>query len=227
MLENLGDYFSPESKKKLEEITKKTDGLLEEEKTYLTTIKGQIDNFLQRLKNLREISFHNLKDEQIKEKIASLKIEIDELFDKLNSEKTVKIIEEFNLSLDKTLEEITELQKNIGIQKAQIKKSIEENQKSINLFLTKAGYKYEVLITEEKEDYKLKLKHIESNEKISKGNQYLSFGEKNAFALVLFMYETLSKKTDLIILDDPISSFDKNKKYAIMDMLFREDNSFK
>lgn len=41
------------------------------------------------------------------------------------------------------------------------------------------------------------------------------------------MYETLSKNPDLIILDDPISSFDKNKKYAILQMLFREDISFK
>lgn len=35
------------------------------------------------------------------------------------------------------------------------------------------------------------------------------------------MYECLSRKPDLIILDDPISSFDKNKKYAILEMLFR------
>jgi ABC-type Mn2+/Zn2+ transport system ATPase subunit len=227
VLENLGDYFSIDSKEKLEEITKKTDGLLDEEKIYLTTIKGQIDSFLQRLRSLKEVSFHNLKDEKIKEKIESLKIQIDESFDKLKSDKTVKIVEEFNKSLDTTLEQITELQKNIGIQKTEISKSIEKNQKSINQFLRKAGYKYEVLITDENKDYKLRLKHIESDEKISRGNQYLSFGEQNAFALVLFMYEALSKKSDLIILDDPISSFDKNKKYAIMDMLFREDNSFK
>ncbi|WP_258186778.1 hypothetical protein [Vibrio splendidus] len=35
------------------------------------------------------------------------------------------------------------------------------------------------------------------------------------------MYECLAKKPDLIVLDDPISSFDKNKKYAILEMLFR------
>ncbi|AFL69622.1 AAA family ATPase [Sulfurospirillum barnesii] len=227
VLEDLGDYFSSASKNKLKEITKKTEGLLPEEKTYLVTIKGQIDSFLQRLKNLREISFNNLKDEKIKEKIEDLKIKIDESFDKLKSDKTEKIVEEFNKSIDTTLEQIIELQRNIGIQNTEIKKSIEKNQKNINNFLKKAGYQYEVLIPSEDRSYKLKLKHIESDEKISKGNQYLSFGEKNAFALVLFMYEALSKKADLIILDDPISSFDKNKKYAIMDMLFREDNSFK
>ncbi|MEM9505279.1 MAG: AAA family ATPase, partial [Cyanobacteria bacterium P01_E01_bin.43] len=42
--------------------------------------------------------------------------------------------------------------------------------------------------------------------------------------IVLFMYECLAKKPDLIILDDPISSFDKNKKYAMLEMLFRRDH---
>ena len=50
--------------------------------------------------------------------------------------------------------------------------------------------------------------------------QHLSFWEKNAFALILFMYEVISKKPDLVVLDDPISSFDDNKKYAIMHTLF-------
>ena len=51
------------------------------------------------------------------------------------------------------------------------------------------------------------------------------FGERNAFAIVLFMYEVLSTNPDLIILDDPISSFDKNKKFAILEMLFRRESA--
>ncbi len=39
------------------------------------------------------------------------------------------------------------------------------------------------------------------------------------------MYECLSKKPDLIILDDPISSFDKNKKFAIIEKLFMGNTS--
>jgi hypothetical protein len=34
------------------------------------------------------------------------------------------------------------------------------------------------------------------------------------------MYEVISKNPDLVVLDDPISSFDDNKKYAIMHTLF-------
>lgn len=226
-LEKLWDYFSLDAKKKLQEITKKTDGLLIEEKNYLAFIKGQIDTFLQRLKNLKEISFHDLKDEEVQKKIEGLKIYVDELFGQLKSTKTMTIIEQFNLSLDETLKEIIELQKNIGIQKSEIKKSIDKNQKNINQFLKNAWYKYQVIMHDENNQHKIKLQHIDFNENISGWDQYLSYGEKNAFALVLFMYEALSKKQDLIILDDPISSFDKNKKYAILQMLFREDDSLK
>ena len=36
------------------------------------------------------------------------------------------------------------------------------------------------------------------------------------------MYDVLKANPDLVVLDDPISSFDKNKKYAIVEMLFRK-----
>jgi hypothetical protein len=41
------------------------------------------------------------------------------------------------------------------------------------------------------------------------------------------MYECLTKKPDLVVLDDPISSFDKNKKFAILEMLFRGKESLR
>lgn len=55
-------------------------------------------------------------------------------------------------------------------------------------------------------------------EKIS---ERLSWGEKKAFALILFMYYANMQNADLIILDDPVSSFDSNKKYAILHRMFK------
>ena len=40
----------------------------------------------------------------------------------------------------------------------------------------------------------LKLLHIDHSQHLSGGTQHLSYGEKNAFSLVLFMYECLAKK---------------------------------
>lgn len=56
---------------------------------------------------------------------------------------------------------------------------------------------------------------------------HLSWGERNAFALVLFMHFAHSQNPELIILDDPISSFDANKKYAIINRLFMNDSKRK
>ena len=104
-----------------------------------------------------------------------------------------------------------------------MKRTIERHQKDINEFLSYAGYSYAVEVAGEGEQAQLKLRHIDHEEHLNGGSQHLSFGERNAFSIVLFMYECISKKPDLIILDDPISSFDKNKKYAILEMLFRRD----
>lgn len=41
------------------------------------------------------------------------------------------------------------------------------------------------------------------------------------------MHQVLSEKPDLVVLDDPISSFDKNKKFAILHELFRGKASLK
>src|SRR5699024_9204643 len=97
----------------------------------------------------------------------------------------------------------------------------------INDFLIKACYNYHVNIEEDDDQtYKLKLKHNENAEDaIEDVKLHLSFGERNAFALVLFMFEAIKNEPDLVILDDPISSFDKNKKYAIIEMLFVGKNS--
>lgn len=227
-IQNLGNYFTDEAKSTLDTITRKQTGLEDSEINYIVTIKQQIDDFLLKLKSLKGIAPSSFKDDENAEgKLKGLIINID-LFDRFKSNKTNEIISSLNDSLNTVLAKIGLLQGEINKQKKQTKKLIEEHQDSINTFLKNAGYKYVVEIEESQgEDYKLKLKHIDSDEKITGGHQYLSFGEKNAFALVLFMYEVLAKNPDLIILDDPISSFDKNKKYALMHMLFRGDKCLK
>lgn len=221
-LKNLGEYFSENANLTLQTITEKQTGLEESEMNYIVAVKQQIDDLLLKLKALKEISSVSFsEDEKVEEKLKNLKINI-ELFDRFKAEKTTSIIESLNNSLDTVLEKVGQLQGEINKQKRLVKILIEKHRKSINSFLTNAGYKYTVEIeNDNSNNYKLLLRHIESDGIINGGKQHLSFGEKNAFSLVLFMYEALYKKPDLIVLDDPISSFDKSKKYAIMHMLFR------
>lgn len=221
-LKNLGEYFSENANLTLQTITEKQTGLEESEMNYIVAVKQQIDDLLLKLKALKEISSVSFsEDVKVEEKLKNLKINI-ELFDRFKAEKTTSIIESLNSSLDTVLEKVGQLQGEINKQKRLVKILIEKHRKSINSFLTNAGYKYTVEIeNDNSNNYKLLLRHIESDGIINGGKQHLSFGEKNAFSLVLFMYEALYKKPDLIVLDDPISSFDKSKKYAIMHMLFR------
>ena len=126
------------------------------------------------------------------------------------------------------MEKAGKLQGEIAQQKKLIKKTIEMYSSEINEFLYYAGYKYQVAIEEENAtDYHLVLKHIEGTENIQTVNEHLSYGERNAFALVLFMYSVLKEDPDLVVLDDPISSFDGNKKFAIINMLFMGKHSLK
>ena len=224
-LKNLGEYFSENANLTLQTITEKQTGLEESEMNYIVAVKQQIDDLLLKLKALKEISSVSFsEDEKVEEKLKNLKINI-ELFDRFKAEKTTSIIESLNNSLDTVLEKVGQLQGEINKQKRLVKILIEKHRKSINSFLTNAGYKYTVeIVNDNASNYKLLLRHIESDGIINGGKQHLSFGEKNAFSLVLFMYEALHKKPDLIVLDDPISSFDKSKKYAIIDMLFGKDN---
>ena len=226
-LEKLGEYFSTESKEKLDIITSLRDGLQDEHVDFLTEIKKQLDNLIGKLEDLKNLSsIHFGKDELVAEKLPKYKIDLT-FFDNLGSDTTNEQVASLNTSLDHVIERTGQLQGQINQQRHEVARLIEKHQTEINQFLANAGYDYLVFIEGDDVDSRLKLKHKDFDGGISGGSQYLSFGERNAFALVLFMYECLSKNPDLIILDDPISSFDKNKKYAIMDMLFRQDQCLK
>ena len=150
------------------------------------------------------------------------------LYKHLNSVATSQKVDIVNKSIDSLLGKANILQGKITRQKMHIEKIIQENKSEINAFLKNAGFDYHVdLVEDSKKQYSLKLLHKDISDTLSDVKDHLSFGERNAFSIVLFMYDALKSKSDIIILDDPISSFDKNKKYAIIDMLFRKERSLK
>ncbi len=229
VLERLNKYFSEASNKEFDELTKNTDGISDSGKLFLNTIKLQIDFLAKRLSNLKAMSFFSLKDDsKIIETIKSLSIKMEDI-QRLDSVETRAIVTKVNAALESVLGKIEKLQRDLSTQKKNIEETISAHKDSINGFLKCAGYRYSVEISAELEtqSYKMRLKHKDSDEAISGGGSHLSFGERNAFSIVLFMYECLRKKPDLIILDDPVSSFDKNKKYALLETLFRRESELK
>lgn len=228
MFHKLNQYFSNDTKSKIEEFIKNTEGYTDEQVAFLREIKGQIDRLNEMFSKTKRIGFISLKDvDKIIEELKSYKIDLS-LYHHLNSDSTQEKVEIVNSSIDTTLEEVSELQGKINLQKILIGNLIKEHKREINSFLRNAGYEYNVDLRDDSEgNYKLKLLHNDVQDEITDVREHLSFGERNAFSLVLFMYDVLKHSPDLIILDDPISSFDKNKKYAIIDMLFRKEKSLK
>jgi len=225
-IQQLGDFFSDDTRDKLNVIASLKDGVEKEHETFIVTVKSQIDDLINKLEKIRTLSgFHFQEGENVGEKLPSYKVDL-QFFNTVNSPKTQSSIERINDSLDSLIQKAGPLQGKINIQRREMAKLVEKHQTDINNFLINAGYKYFVEIFGEGEKSQLKLKHIEHSSHINGGTQHLSFGERNAFSIVLFMYECLAKKPSLIVLDDPISSFDKNKKYAILEMLFKRDADF-
>lgn len=105
-----------------------------------------------------------------------------------------------------------------------------DNQYKINQFFTIAGFPYNFCLEKDGEKHaKAYLVPCEfQKEMVVDPKNRLSWGEKNAFSLVMFMFEAISDNADLIVLDDPISAFDEKKKFGIIRRLFdNKKDSFK
>jgi len=219
----LDKYFSEKTKQTINLFISSIEGYTVDQINFLLEVKDQIDRLNLKFINSKTISFHSLKDvDKVIEVLKNQKIDLA-LFSHLDSDATKLKAEIINKSIDDLLEKAGVLQGKINKQKSHIQKTIQENNDEINGFLKNAGFNYYVDIKEDtKNQYCLKLIHEDITDEVINVKEHLSFGEKNAFAVVLFMYDAIKSNADLIILDDPISSFDKNKKYAIIDMLFRK-----
>lgn len=226
ILENLDQYFAAGTRAKLWKIVRDHAGLNEENISYLLGVKEEIAEVLKKLEGLQQISYFDLKKEgDASETIKGLKINLEAL-SYLSSPKTTSLVENINTTLDQVLEDAGRLKGRVNKHQHQIKKTIVDKHKKINDFLRYAGYRYKVSIKEDGKAYKMKLCPVELASSVDSA-KHLSHGEKNAFALVLFMYHALSKNPDLIILDDPVSSFDEHKKFAIIEMLFMRAGTFR
>ena len=221
VFEILNPYFSDEAEIKIKEITQNAADISDAQKNYLIEVKKQVETFLTQLNGLKGIGFHSLKySEKIADDLNKYKVDLS-YYSHLNSKLSMEKVNVINSTLDEVLQKAGQLQGEINKQKKHIKETIEEYNAEINNFLYYAGYKYRVSIEyDDVNNYHLVLKHVDSKSNINSVTNHLSYGEKNAFALVLFMYEVLKVNPDLVILDDPISSFDGNKKFAIINMLF-------
>jgi len=228
IFERLGQYFSDETNARVREITTNVRGLSDEQKNYLVSIKNDVEVLQGKLQALKRIGFDSLKDiDRLADALENYKIDM-QFISHLNTPFTAQKVDVINDSIEHLRGVVGNLQGAVNRQKAEIQRTVQAYNDEINGFLQMAGYSYTVSIEETADhSYKLKLKFGDVGTPIAGVKSHLSFGERNAFALVLFMYNALYTHADFIILDDPISSFDKNKKFAILDMLFIRGRSLR
>jgi len=228
VFQRLNDYFSDKTKETISSFIKNVDGYTPDQVDFIKEVKEQINRLRIKFDNAQNIGFYSLKDvDSVVDGLREYCIDIT-LFNHLESNKTIEKVTIVNDALNKISQKAGLLQGYIRKQQKLITDIVEINKTDINTFLKSAGYGYSIdLVEDDNGARKLKLIYNGTEEIVSNPKAHLSFGEKNAIALILFMYDALKSNPDLIILDDPISSFDKNKKYAMIDMLFKKEKFLK
>lgn len=222
-INDIKDYLNEEKYNKLIDCIKENrneediDFIYQKFILEITYLNGKFEKIYQ-------FDSYNIKNSEIGklgDKVKELIINKEEL-DYFCSENVFEIIDNINQKINEIIKKITDLQAKTATLNTFIKNSINSSKEDINRFLETAGfnYKFDFIVSSENVSKTILIYKGEEDINVDNIDKHLSWGEKNAFALVLFMYYAISKKAELIILDDPISSFDSNKKYAIINRLF-------
>ena len=214
-------YMSETATDRLNSIVDSAEPITEQAKAFVGKVAQDAQLIVSTLDKLRTTaSFFDLsKADDLSARLENCKINI-ELIDTFDSAVCREIANEINDAVEAAKCNIGILKGLVNRQKDVLARSLKDKCKEINAFLATAGYPYSVNISSQDDDKcSVKLMHSCSWE-VSDSREALSYGERNAFALVFFAYECKRRNPDLIILDDPISSFDGSKRYALLNMLF-------
>lgn len=222
-LESIKDYLSIEQYKKLISCIKEDKNEADIDFIYQKFML-EVTYLNDKFEKIYQFDSYNIKNSEIgnlANKVRDLIINKEEL-EYFNNEIIFELIDNITKKINEIIAKITDLQAKTATLNTFIRNSINSSKEDINKFLETAGfnYKFDFDVSSENSSKTILIYKGEEDINVDNIDKHLSWGEKNAFALVLFMYYAISKKAELIILDDPISSFDSNKKYAIINRLF-------
>ena len=232
IIDNTKVYLNTENSQKIEKCIRENIPSAEKDLIF-TKFMSEVTYLKEKIYNITTFDSYKIEKDDISNLsniLLDLKISYENL-EYFNNKTLTKSIDEINSSIDEMIGKISDLQKEIGKMNSLVISKMSSCKREINSFLKLAGFNYEFDIIkdgDEKNSITI-LKYVNSEDEkiqVSDIEKHLSWGEKNAFALVLFMYYALSKNPGLIILDDPISSFDGNKKYAIINRLFSNKGDY-
>ena len=186
---------------------------------------GHLLNQLIRIKDFNgsTVSKDNLKE--LEKMLSDMKVDFTAIDSYFTTDFAKEHLGAINLKIDELLSSFGKLKSEISKYNKYLSAQIRNRTDDINGFLQLAGFKYHFDVKVDGEDNaSARLEYIlpdKSYKDLETPNEHLSWGERHAFALIMFMFDAISKNAEVIILDDPISSFDRNKKYAIINRLFK------
>lgn len=215
------EYLSEAADCKINAIVDSANPITEQEKGFIGKVVQDAQLIIDTLAKLRTVSSYFVLSavDDLNDRLSNCKIDIA-LIDSFDSPTCSALAAEINLAVEAAMANAGKLKGLVNRQKSQLAAALKGRCVEINAFLAEAGYPYTVSIPGA-EDGKCSVRLVHTSMwEVPDSRKALSYGEKNAFALVFFAYECMSKKPDLVILDDPISSFDGAKRYALLNMLF-------
>jgi ABC-type cobalamin/Fe3+-siderophores transport system ATPase subunit len=208
---NLGD------KSKSEELVADLSELATETKYLIDKINN--------IRQFRPVNIGRAKIKGLDKILKSLTIDESYLKDFYRTERVLNTVNNINEQINELLKQTAELKELFAKYDCKLSKLVQERKDDINGFFILAGFPYEFCIDvdQDQEAVTYLRPTSESISKVTSLSKHLSWGEMNAFSLVMFMFEAFSENDDLVILDDPISAFDANKKFAIIQRLFNHN----
>ena len=188
----------------------------------ITTETSYLHSKIEKICFFRPLNVTREQLNHIEDSLEEMRIDSRQISQYYSTEFILEIVNSISQKID-------ELKSNVGRLKGlflqydqKLSKLIENREQDIDDFFALAGFPYKFVLEKDGENKaKALLRPIERQDiNVSEPKERLSWGEKNSFSLVMFMFEAISDNADLIVLDDPISSFDENKKFAIIRRLF-------
>lgn len=220
IINSISQIIKEDTKSFMDSIINNEEPITDGDKGKIAQFIVELDSVCEKLTFFLQLCYSNLKNvDNLDEILNQCKFNAEDyLF--LGGEDFINIIDMLNTKVDEMLSNIQNLKVNINKLNSSVKVYANKNKQRINDFLDTIGMEYEVDVHNDK-----LLLFYKKTDIVVDVNSHLSWGEKNVFALSLFLFDCLHDNPDLIILDDPVSSFDFNKKYAITYYLFNQKNS--
>lgn len=187
----------------------------------LRIIRCEAETLLGHLEKIESLDFVTLRDVSgLRAHVEGLKIDAG-TFRHINSAEVLTRIDAVNSVLDDLVARIANVEKAVGVQKSALRKAVNASKAEMDGFLESAGFPYELSIdSDDGSSCVVVLSPRGLGGSVPAPRRRLSYGERNALAIALFAAQVRRDEPDLVVLDDPISSFDQSKKYAIMQHLF-------